>query len=202
MEGDEGVIRYTLHWQHKALEGWDGEELIGYRNRLAGLGWIGAYPDGTGYGNISMRSGNFSFYISGSQTGHIPHADESLFAHVLSFDLERREVFAEGPVKPSSEALTHAMCYVCDPAIGSVIHVHHAKLWEAGRDILPTTAADIPYGSRALQDAVYGMMQSGDLRKERILVTAGHREGVFTFGKDGKEAFNVLMQKMNLLKVC
>ena len=53
---DEGYIKFNSDWEKQAaFEDERLDELLRYRQLLYGLELIGAYPDGIGYGNISLR---------------------------------------------------------------------------------------------------------------------------------------------------
>ena len=55
---------------------------------------------------------------------------------------------AQGPVKPSSEAMTHSMIYDQDVDAGCVLHAHSSVIWNHAAELgLPTTAANISYGT-------------------------------------------------------
>jgi len=69
----DGVIKYHVsHSQGEAphFAGYAGLEAL--RARLFALGLIGETSDGIGYGNISQRTGEHSFFITATQTGKQP----------------------------------------------------------------------------------------------------------------------------------
>ena len=129
---DEGYIKYQIDWTETPPIDRDLSELIKYRNLLWDQQLIGYYQDhGVGYGNISILSDQGpEFVISGTQTGHIPQLDQSHFALATTWDLEQNTLACSGPIKASSEALTHAAVYACSPKIKAVIHIHSRKLWD------------------------------------------------------------------------
>ena len=122
--------------------------LIACRNRLFQAALIGydAKHD-VGYGNVSLRRNESRFYVSGTQTGHLPELDESHFCEVIGHDVEQNAVTCEGPVQASSESMTHAVIYQTDPSVQAIIHVHHHGLWEGLKGVTPTTGEDVPYGT-------------------------------------------------------
>jgi len=70
----EGYIKFTCHLDRKKIEipAELFEQINNWRNFLWNKGWIGAYPDGVGFGNISIRvPGSNQFFITGSATGGI-----------------------------------------------------------------------------------------------------------------------------------
>ena len=58
----------------------------------------------------------------------------------------------------------------------------------------PTTAADAPYGSPEMVHSIKELLQNTSLPAERIFVMEGHEEGIFAFGKDLAEAFEILQK--------
>jgi L-ribulose-5-phosphate 4-epimerase len=189
---DEGYIKFSLVWdQAPALE--VPQDLLDVRDRLCALGLVGMYADsGIGFGNVSIRLKEGEFLISGSGTGAVGKSHPGLFSRVVSYDIPGNQVACIGPVPASSESLTHAMLYACDSAIGSVLHVHQLELWRRMLNYLPTTAADIPYGTPGMALEVKKLYAAGPLRQQKILVMAGHEEGLIAFGKDTAEALKVI----------
>ena len=110
---DEGYIKYSCIWIKSAPISDKG--LIGiniWRQKLFALGLIGSYEDDIGFGNISIRVRNSSqFIISGTQTGHIPFLKNYHYTLVTSFNIEKNSLTCQGPIKASSESLTHAAIY-------------------------------------------------------------------------------------------
>jgi len=195
---DEGVIKFDCCWRPApALSKEELAGLIEYRSRLHGKGLIGVYPDGIGFGNLSERGKNSDgFIISGTQTGHLSQADENHFALVTACDIERNLVECEGPIKASSESLTHAMIYEIFPEAKAVIHVHHPVSWERLQGRVPTSRREVPYGTPEMAEEVRRLARSGNLGREKLLVMAGHEEGILSFGADLKEAETVLMKHL------
>lgn len=73
MSIDEGYIKFNLDWKNTSFnfKNEDFESLNSIRNQLFKLNLIGAYPNGIGFGNLSIRHSNSEFIISGSATGNI-----------------------------------------------------------------------------------------------------------------------------------
>jgi ribulose-5-phosphate 4-epimerase/fuculose-1-phosphate aldolase len=137
--------------------------------------------------------------VTGTQTGHLPRLGPEHYARLTSWDIDANRLESDGPIAPSSESLTHLALYEVDPAIGAVIHVHCAALWEALRDRVPTTAPGVPYGTPAMARAVQSLYRAGPLARERILVMAGHPDGVITFGVDLDAAGSPLIERIGRL---
>lgn len=190
---DEGIIKFICEWQKTELAV-DGElrSLVDCRNRLFGRGWIGVYPDGVGFGNVSLRyGGGPTFLISGSQTGDIALADDGHFCEVTGWDIEANRIVCRGPVKASSESMTHAMIYDTFPDCLAVIHIHHAEAWQRLKGKLPTSDAGVPYGTPAMAAEVR-RLESG-LRANPVLVMAGHEDGLLAFAASLEKAESALL---------
>jgi ribulose-5-phosphate 4-epimerase/fuculose-1-phosphate aldolase len=192
---DEGVIKYHCQWQlGLAPEVSQIEELIHWRDALWQAGQIGTYPDGIGYGNISLRLSLDSFAVSGTQTGHLARTRPGHYTRVDGWDVDRNTLHCTGPVKASSESLTHAALYDYAEEIQAIIHVHNSTLWQRYQYQLPTTTAGVPYGTPAMAYEMWRLMDEADLLRQRILVMAGHQDGILVFGPTLQSAAQVLEQ--------
>lgn len=183
----EGVIKYRL--EHRPAAGPAAEEvaeLEAWRQILFELKLIGQDPeryDGLGYGNVSCRRDGASFLISASQTGHLPRLTPAHYCRVLDSDPLRNRLLAEGPLPPSSEALTHGAVYAADSALRAVLHVHGPALWRAGLALgWPATPARVPYGTPAMASEVAGLLRNRGAGEFGVIVMAGHQDGVLAFG--------------------
>lgn len=198
---DDGVIKFTLINQEKPLPGGNNliKELENWRKKLYSLKFIGEYEtDHIGYGNISMitnpkgRAEKPEFVITGTQTGHLSDLDEKTYTLVYDYDLLKNTIISEGPMKPSSESLTHAAIYLANPDIKVVFHGHHNKIWKAMKENdYPATGKTIPYGTIdmavATQDIVYN-------KSSGIFVMKGHEDGIVSWGRTLDEAGNLLLE--------
>ncbi len=190
----EGVIKFNCNWINAAPLNIDLiKELDGWRNKLYNLGLIGENADGIGYGNISRRFNEQTFIISGSGTGKIKTLTPEHYTEVTSYDLEKNALTTIGPIKASSESLTHAAIYQQDKNINGVMHVHHFGLWKKMLHIYPTTNGNIEYGTPAMAMEIERMFTSTAIADQKIFVMAGHEEGIVSFGKDLDEAGNILL---------
>jgi L-ribulose-5-phosphate 4-epimerase len=171
-------------------------ELNAYRRKLLELRLVGVDSNDIGFGNLSARDdATDNFYITGSATGGLSELTPGDCAKVVAYDFDKNWVRYEGAAIPSSESLTHAAIYESDTKAGAIIHCHDAALWEALLNQVPTTSKAIEYGT---PDLAYGIMQlfrQTDIRHRKIVVMAGHEEGILTFGKNFEEAFSVLMRE-------
>lgn len=202
----EGVIKFNLQYQASAevfLPGW--QAVSAWRQLLCQLQLIGQDPQryqGLGFGNISWRLPPFDaspqqrpFAISGTQTGGLPQLLPQHYAQVLQCDPAGNYVLAQGPVKPSSEALTHGILYALDSKVRVVIHVHSPELWHQGAALgLPVTDPSVDYGTPQMAAEVEGLLADERCRQLGILVMGGHQDGVVAFGASVEEAGTILLQ--------
>jgi len=181
MHDEKGYIQFQCEWEDAPPPAAPAD-LIAWRDRLHGLDLIGVYPDGIGYGNISVRLKDDSFLISGTATGHLPHLGQEHFADVVGFDIAANAVRCRGRVKASSESLSHAAVYVNDPTARAVIHVHHLPTWESLRGRVPTTDAAAEAGTPRMADAIADLLRRPGVIAGGFFVMGGHREGLVAFG--------------------
>lgn len=187
---DEGYIKYRIDWEKGPAPEEDFDDLIAVRNELFEKRLIGIYEaEGIGYGNVSQRlSGGNQFVVSGTQTGGIPVLDATHFTRVTDWDLKANTLSCIGPLKASSESLTHAAVYACDPKINSILHIHNETMWRRLMDHFPTTSEDVPYGTPEMAMEVFRLYAETDLKAKGVFVMKGHFEGVFAFGNSLDEA--------------
>lgn len=191
---DEGYIKY--HQEFIKAEGLVSaqmiEEINAYRSRLYSMKLIGAYDEIIGYGNISYKMADERILISGTQTGQIESLNENHYTIVERYNIDENSLTCKGPIKASSEALTHAAVYELSNDINAVIHVHSRELWDKYLNVMPTTGADVSYGTPEMAYEVKRLYHEGAMKKKPVMIMAGHDEGIITFGKDFKEAMDVL----------
>lgn len=188
---DEGYIKYDSDWTPGPAPDQELTSLLNsWRRPLFDAGLIGHYKDlGVGYGNLSVRLGSSEqFIISGTQTGHIADTDGQHYAHVTRYDINRNRVSSVGPAQASSESLTHAAIYELSNAINAVVHVHSRALWDELRDQLPTTAAEVSYGTPEMAREFTRLYGDTSFRASGVAVMAGHDEGIISIGRDLEEA--------------
>lgn len=196
----EGVIKFRLDFTPAPPVAADlvGDLTI-WRDWLYRLGLIGQDParyEGCGYGNISRRLPPFdaapearAFLISGTQTGGLATLAPMHYAHVRFCYPEENRVVAEGPIQPSSESMTHGTLYALDPSVRYVMHIHAPDLWRRAAALdLPTTGADVPYGSPAMAREVRRLFDETDVAARRLFSMAGHEDGLVSFGATAEAA--------------
>ena len=194
---DEGYIKFNCNWILSNDIPLDKvAELNMWREIMYDKGWIGLYPDGIGFGNISMRCDEKTFLISGTATGGLPTLTKSHYSLVTNYDLSTNTVTCMGPVKASSESLTHALIYECSAATNAVIHIHNLDLWNRLLHHAPTSSENISYGTAEMANEIKRLFAETALGKEKIIVMGGHREGIISFGRDLEEAGSILIDRL------
>jgi len=196
MSLDEGVIKFQLdHTPADSFHESHITELNQWRKWMYDLGLIGIIdtPQGAvGYGNISVRTAE-GFLISGSQTGHLADLGAQHYALVTAAFPEENRLVSRGPIKPSSESLTHAVVYQQDPAINWVLHAHHKPIWLAAERLgIPQTSQDAAYGTPEMATETTRIFVETDVKEVRIFSMAGHEDGIVTFGETAELAAGVM----------
>lgn len=193
---DEGYIKFNCRWiKADAVEFEGFQEINRWRNRLHQLGLIGMYPNKVGFGNISLRvGGSRQFYITGSATGGLEELSEAHYTEVTDFNFLANSLTCFGPIKASSESLTHAAVYLAEPEVHAVIHVHHLKSWQTLLNQIPTTSCDVAYGTPEMSQEILRLFKETDLKDKQVLVMGGHSEGIISFGRNMEEAGRALLE--------
>lgn len=206
MEPQEGVIKFDLQFTPAPpLSAIELTALNGWRRILFMLGLTGRDPqryEGLSYGNVSLRLPPYAapplerpFVISGTQTGALPELAPENYAVVRSWDPQRNRVVAEGPVRPSSEALTHGALYALDSKLRCVLHIHSPLLWRHTVHLeLPMTDPVAAYGTPAMAAEVARLYAEPQVRAGGILAMGGHEDGLVSFGASIEEAGTILVR--------
>ncbi len=192
----EGVIKFNCYWtQSGPVISDEPFNILNYwREVLFNMDLIGAYENGVGFGNMSCRLGDSNkFYITASATGEIPVLEPGHYVRVEGCNFEDNAVRCTGPLKASSESLTHGAIYRADPGTNAIIHVHSMELWEKLIDRVPTTKKEFDYGTPGLALDIFRLFKETNVIEKRILVMGGDPSGIITFGNDMDEAINILM---------
>ena len=183
-------------WTEASAPPWHKlQALCEWRQLLHEAGLIGMYEDGIGFGNISVRDTPADeFIITGTATGGVPQLSPQHFTRVVDYDLEGNSITCRGPVKASSESLTHAAFYEASRSIQAVIHIHHRYLWDTYLNVLPTTSKEVTYGTPEMAAEVGRLLslnagQSG----KQLVVMGGHDEGVMVYGSSLSQAASILL---------
>lgn len=194
---DEGYIKYNLHWNQKEFDFPDDDFklLNSYRTKLFELNLIGAYPDGIGFGNLSIRLNDDQFVITGSATGNYKNLMKNHYALVKNFDLDKNYIHSVGLTKASSESLSHAAVYQSNRKVNAVIHIHNQKFWEKYIHHLPTTNENAAFGTPEIANEISKLTT----QEKGIIIMDGHPEGIISYGKSLDEAGNVLFKYYQIL---
>ncbi len=194
-------IKFNCRWlDEKPLDYKWLKDLNVWRSRLFKAGLIGVYPDGIGYGNMSVRYQRTKFIITGTATGKLQKLNARHYTQVTDYSLDKNRVTCVGPVKASSESLTHALLYETDKDINAVFHVHHRGIWKELMNVVPTTKKNIEYGTVSMAVEMRRLFRDTDVAVQKMFVMAGHEEGIVTFGKTMDEAGEKILNELSLLK--
>lgn len=193
----EGVTQFQLDFNEAPpLDETLLSVLNAWRRILYQRGLNGRDParyGGLAYGNVSQKIGS-GFAISGTQTGGIPHLSARHYTMVSAFDIESNTVRAQGPLPPSSEAMTHGAAYQANPDIQVVLHAHAPMIWQNADTLdLQSTEPNIGYGTPAMARAI-GRLLSQD--PFSVLVMGGHEDGVLATGRTPSEAAHRLLDTL------
>lgn len=184
----EGVIKFNCEWVKSEPPNLEQiTKLNDWRNKLYAKNLIGVDSEGIGYGNISTRTDGNQFIISGSGTGGIEDITKEHYTTVTKFDIETNTLKCEGPIKASSESLTHAAVYLADPNVNAVIHVHNNELWKRHLNKLPTTSCDAAYGTPQMAHEIFRLLTQTEISSHMVIM-GGHEQGIIYYGKDLDDA--------------
>lgn len=202
MTHDEGQIKYRCRWAKISATIPDHvfSEINPWRNYFHEMGLIGTYPDGIGFGNISVRADySREFWISCSATGHLKILLPEHYARVTDFDIKQNKVWCWGENQASSEAMSHAVLYACDRRIKAIIHIHNRPLWDYLIHRVPTTAENVAYGTPEMADAIKTLYETTNLPELKIVVMAGHQDGIVAFGNNLDDAAKKIITQVKAL---
>ncbi|HIP13483.1 MAG TPA: class II aldolase/adducin family protein [Sulfurospirillum arcachonense] len=198
MSQEEGVVKYSLEFKKtEPISSTCKDKIEVIREDMYALNLIGAYDDGIGFGNISLKIDNSDkFVITGTQTGHLKHLHVENYSLVEKVDFDTFTTYASGACQPSSEAITHACIYALDAKIKAIIHVHNEKLWRYMLEHDYISTSDVEYGSLEMTKDIQQIYSSLDALENCSFVMKGHFEGVFVFAEDIEGAKKLLYQIM------
>ncbi len=159
---------------------------------------------GMAFGNLSRRlvpskatSEAGPFIITGTQTAGKLALSPSDYALVNTWDPIRNILSARGPLRPSSEALTHGSIYRSDAGVNVIFHVHSPEIWSRASSMgLPRTSGQAAQGSAELAREVGRLMAEGVVRAGGVLILGGHEDGVIAYGRTAEEAGTVLLKQL------
>ncbi|KAJ3343029.1 hypothetical protein HDU93_000199 [Gonapodya sp. JEL0774] len=223
----DGVIKFHLHWERTDMLAsisrftvgnvyQDQDQIVQHlsdlndaREKLYSAGLIGSYPDGIGFGNVSMmlaappatdptdRPSFLPFLITGTQTGGLRRLDPFMHYTVVSAaNTSRNELLCVGPAKASSESMTHAAVYEAGGKdVLCVMHLHSPHIWrrmvgDGSRTDVPCTRADVAYGTPAMSQEVRRLFETKEFVETGFFAMAGHEDGIVVFGRSLSQSWN------------
>lgn len=208
MAQQEGVIKFDLSFTEASpLPAIVLRELNAWRRILYLLGLTGLDPrryDGLAYGNVSMRLEPYAvppekrrFVISGTQTGGLPELGPEHYTVVEECLPETNRLFAAGPIRPSSESLTHGALYALDESLRFVMHVHSQQIWRNAAALgIQITNPAAAYGTPEMAAEVRRLFGVEAVRSGRLFAMGGHEDGLVAFGRTAGEAGGVLVSAL------
>lgn len=202
MKPGEGYIKFVINWAKTGpvITAGELEKLNTWRGILYNLGMIGADKEDIGFGNISIRKEDSRhFYITGSATGLIKDLSEDHYCLVTGFNLDENTLACTGPIKASSESMSHAAVYLEFPGAGAVIHIHHNLFWRSLLNKVPTTRKGVEYGTPGMAREIIRLLREPGTLEGRIIVMGGHQDGIIVFGKDLDDAGRYLLSYFNTI---
>ena len=102
---EKGYVKFNCHWiKSNPINEEQIYELNVWRDKLFRLVLIGVYPNGIGYGNISVRLKGNNFLITGTSTGQFPILNVEHYTQVISYSFSENIITSRGPIKASSES--------------------------------------------------------------------------------------------------
>ena len=194
---ETGVIKFNCNWiKEEPIDERLLTELNAWRDKMVESGFIGVNEEGIGFGNMSIRLNGNQFVITGTATGKIKKLSNEHYTKVTEYDLKQNSLTAAGPVMASSESLTHAVIYENDKTVNAIIHIHNYELWKKLMNAVPTTDKNVEYGTPAMAEEMIRLFKTTNLKNEKMLVMAGHQDGIISFGTDLNEAGNQLLKSV------
>ncbi len=198
----EGSVKFAVHLHEVELPEIAGlAQLNALRTELHDLRLVGTYPDGVGYGNVSLRLGDSGvFVISGTATGAKRVLEVGDYCRVDRFDLEANEVYCSGRRQASAETLSHGAVYLARPEVGCVLHVHSRALFDhLLANHYPATAPTAAYGTPEMAREIVALV-AAQPAAEALLVMAGHEEGVIAYGRRLEQARERLLAALRAMR--
>lgn len=208
MATQEGIVKFQTRYTVAPLPIVPNfNELRVWRRILYQLELIGQTPtryQNYGFGNISTRLDPIQappacrrFVITGTQTGGIPDPGPEHYVAITEVYPQKNLVVAQGPIKPSSETMTHGALYALDVRIRWIMHGHSPQIWRHAKTLgIPTTAENVAYGTPEMQTETIRLYRQENLYRRRIYSMGGHEDGIVAFGRTAQEAGSVLFDAL------
>ena len=93
--------------------------------------------------------------------------------------------------------MSHAIVYSTLPEMNAVIHIHHKIFWNNLLDKVPATPENIEYGTPEMATAIQELLGIPSVLDRRVIVMAGHQDGILFFGKHLDEAGAFILSYFN-----
>jgi len=202
MNPGEGYIKFVINWIKTGplITAEESDKINTWREVLYSLGMVGSGEQGIGFGNLSIRkSGTEYFYITGSATGCLKELDENHYCLVKGYNLDENTLTCTGPIKASSESMSHAVIYSEFPGAGAVIHIHHNLFWNKVINRVPTTLREVEYGTPEMAKEIVRLLREPGTLEGRIIAMGGHKDGIVVFGKDMDDAGRYVLSYYNTI---
>lgn len=193
MNQEEGYLKFLCELEKTEAVIPDDlfQKINKWRSHMYSLNLIGAYENGIGFGNISLRiPGTNKFFISGTATGNVETTYPNHYVLVTSYSFDHNSLICQGPIQASSESLSHAAIYEADEQTMAVIHIHHMEMWKNGLNTFPSTNPEYSFGTPEIALNIAELLQNKITKKNGIIIMGGHTEGILFFGKNLNEAGN------------
>jgi ribulose-5-phosphate 4-epimerase/fuculose-1-phosphate aldolase len=116
---------------------------------------------------------------------------------ISSYSIDANSVVCEGRIDASSESMTHAAVYACAPDARAVIHIHSGRHWVSLLDKIPTTSKSAAYGTPEMAREIKRLFDETDFREIRVMVMAGHDEGILSYGTNLDQAGRRLLDVLD-----
>jgi ribulose-5-phosphate 4-epimerase/fuculose-1-phosphate aldolase len=174
-------------------------EVEKWRTLLFKMNFIGEYPiEKVGYGNLSKRTDQNGFIITGTQTGHLSNLDGNHYTIVSKCDLVKMNVESTGPIAPSSESLTHYAIYSTCPQIKYIYHVHHKDLWNFMlRNNYDKTSREVEYGTQEMASSAKACISD---KTTGIFAMEGHEDGIIAYGTSAEATGKIILDTLKEFK--
>ncbi len=153
------------------------------------------YPGGS-FGNLSFRTENDTFIITGSRIGLKCDLTNDCFVEIIECDFENKKIKVIGTREPSSETMLHAALYQKHQKVMAVFHGHSPELLQNSFKLkIPETKEEKPYGTMELVESVLEMID-----ENKLIMMKNH--GFIAVGKSMREAGNLVLEYLSRSRIC
>lgn len=153
------------------------------------------YPGGS-YGNLSFRTQNNTFIITGTCIGLKNVLENSCFAEVTGCDPAEKKVYIKGMRSPSSESFMHHLIYSNRPDVQAVFHGHNNLITQNASLLgIPETREKVSYGTTALAESVLEILDNHNFL---VIKEHGFVSMADTMAMAGKLALSWMEKSVNL----